>query len=210
MAPELREAPLHNSKRETGVYSDYSLFGAFERSSIMCDYSLYEFSNRLAREGEELVTYRFPSGSIGLASPVELENAQSKASAQEKPSGPSWAAATNHFELLQYCPGDRPGVCAVCVPPGAYLILKDISAQMQKDLDLRPEEGGKFIETSIEVLRHRDAIKLANGRVIPLQHLCEGQRVEVLSLVPAGEFVERAAEGRDYGDVLMPGLLQPG
>jgi len=26
----------------------------------MCDYSLYEFPNRLAREREELVVYRFP------------------------------------------------------------------------------------------------------------------------------------------------------
>src|ERR1035438_785449 len=74
-------------RRKSGVYSNHSLFGAFERSSIMCDYSLYEFPNRLAREGEELVTYRFPSGSMGLASPVELEKAQSKESAQERPSG---------------------------------------------------------------------------------------------------------------------------
>jgi hypothetical protein len=34
------------------------------------------------------------------------------------------------------------------------------------------------------------AVQLANGFVIPLQNLREGQRVEVLSLVPAGEFVE--------------------
>jgi hypothetical protein len=61
---------------------------------------------------------------------------------------------------------------------------------MQRDLGLCPEEGGRFIETSIDVLRHRDAIQLANGLVIPLQQLHEGQRVEILSLVPAGEFVE--------------------
>ena len=81
-------------------------------------------------------------------------------------------------------------MCAICVPPGARLILKDISARMQKDLGLCPEEGGKFIETSVDLYRHRDAIQLANGLVIPLQRLCEGQRIEVLSLVPAGEFVE--------------------
>jgi len=155
----------------------------------MCDYSLYEFPSRLAREGEELVTYRFPSGSIGLVSPVELQNAPSSASAQNKPSGSGfWAAATNHFDLLQ-CRPNRPSVCAICVPPGARLILKDISAQMRKDLDLRSEEGGKFIETSIDVLRHRDAIQLAKGPVISLQALQEGQRIEVLSLVPAAEFV---------------------
>jgi hypothetical protein len=151
----------------------------------MCDYSLYEFPNRLAKEGEELVTYRFPSGSMGLASPVELVNTQTT------PSGTGfWGAVRRPFELSQYRPGDRASVCAICVPPGARLILKDISAEMQRDLGLCPEEGGKFIETSIEVLRHRDAILLANGLVIPLQHLCEGQRIEVLSLVPVGEFAE--------------------
>jgi len=31
----------------------------------MGHYPLYEFPNRIAREGEELVTYRFPLGSIG-------------------------------------------------------------------------------------------------------------------------------------------------
>jgi hypothetical protein len=149
----------------------------------MCDYSLYEFPNRLAREGEELVTYRFPLGSLGLASPVELENAQGK------PSGKGfWGRSFS--ERSRYRPSDRPSVCAICVPPGARLILKDISAQMQRDLGLCPEEGGKFIETSAEAHRHRDAIQLANGCVIPLQHLGEGQRVEILSLVPAGEFVE--------------------
>jgi hypothetical protein len=158
----------------------------------MCDYSLYEFPNRLAKEGEELVTYRFPSGSMGLVSPVELESARSRESAQDKPSGNRfWEAATNHFDLLSRSrPSALSNVCAICVPPGARLILKDISPLMQRDLGLGPEEGGKFIETSIEVRRHRDAILLANGFVIPTQQLREGQRVEVLSLVPAGEFVE--------------------
>jgi hypothetical protein len=148
----------------------------------MCDYSLYEFPNRLAREGEELVTYRFPLGSLGLVSPVELEKAQARPSSKG-----FWGRLS---EPSNYRPSDLPSVCAICVPPGARLILKDISARMQKDLGLRPEEGGKFIETSVEAHRHRDAIQLASGLVIPLQQLCEGQRIEVLSLVPAGEFVE--------------------
>jgi hypothetical protein len=157
----------------------------------MCDYSLYEFPNRLAREGEELVTYRFPSGSIGLVSPVELHNAQSKMSAQDEPSGSGlWATATNHFDLLHCRPSDRPSVCAICVPPGASLMLQGISAQMQKDLDLRPDEGGTFIETSIHVYRHRDAVEFANGAVVSLQDLLEGQRIKVLSLAPTGEFIE--------------------
>lgn len=123
----------------------------------MCDYSLYEFPNRLAREGEELVTYRFPSGSMGLVSPVELESARSRERTQDKPSGNRlWGAATNHSDLLSRLrPSALSNVCAICLPPGARLILKDISEEMQRDLGVGPEEGGKFIETSAEVLRHR-------------------------------------------------------
>ena len=38
----------------------------------MCDYSLQGLPNRLAGEGEQLVTHRFPTQSIGLASPWKL------------------------------------------------------------------------------------------------------------------------------------------
>src|SRR6202140_2763822 len=127
----------------------------------MCDYSLYEFPNRLAREGEELVTYRFPLGSLGLVSPMELENTQAKT-----PGKRFWGTVRGLSGGSSCRPSDRRNVCAICVPPGARVILKDISLQMQRNLGLCPEEGGKFIETSIEVLRHRDAILLANGLVI--------------------------------------------
>ena len=149
----------------------------------MCDYSLYEFPNRLAREGEELVTYRFPLGSIGLASPVELE----KVAHANRVSTGFWGAVWGPSIPR---PADFSRVCAVCVPPGALLILKDISTRMQKDLGVGPEEGGTFIQTSLDEFRHRDAIQFANGSVIPLHHLERGQRVAILSLVPAGEFLE--------------------
>src|ERR1017187_1728005 len=90
-------------RRKSVVYSNHSLFGAFERSSIMCDYSLYEFPNRLAREGEELVTYRFPLGSLGLVSPVELKNAHRKASVKRI----RWTVRTL-FERSSYPPADQP------------------------------------------------------------------------------------------------------
>jgi hypothetical protein len=35
----------------------------------MCDYSLAGLANRLAIEGEQLVVHRFPTGTLGLASP---------------------------------------------------------------------------------------------------------------------------------------------
>jgi hypothetical protein len=143
----------------------------------MCDYSLYEFPSRLARDGEELVTYRFRSNSIGLVSPLELQDYQ------PKPSTGFWGAVRSFSEA----DNRTRSVCAICVPPGARLILKDIPVQMQRDLNLGPDEGGTFIETSADLHRHRDAIQLANGRRISLQQLQEGQRIEILSLVPAIE-----------------------
>jgi hypothetical protein len=135
-------------------------------------------------------------------SPVELKNAQRKASVKR-----IWWTVRSLFECSSYPPADQPSVCAICVPPGARLILKDISPLMQRDLGLGPEEGGKFIETSIDVLRHRDAIQLTNGRVIPLQLLCEGQRIKVLSLVPVEELVEEAPEARQRADVLIAAAI---
>lgn len=41
----------------------------------MCDYSLEAFGSRPAREFERYVTTRFPSGSVGLASPGDCATA---------------------------------------------------------------------------------------------------------------------------------------
>jgi hypothetical protein len=41
----------------------------------MCDYSLEVYGSRPAREGERYVTTRFPSGTIGLASPENASTA---------------------------------------------------------------------------------------------------------------------------------------
>ena len=38
----------------------------------MCDYSLMGVPNRLAREAEKLTVHRFPTGTLGLASPTDL------------------------------------------------------------------------------------------------------------------------------------------
>src|ERR1700733_10960546 len=41
----------------------------------MCDYSLEMYGSRPARESERYVTTRFPSGSVGLASPGDCSTA---------------------------------------------------------------------------------------------------------------------------------------
>ena len=142
----------------------------------MCDYSLVNFPNRLAEEGETLVVHVFPSGTKGFASPADLKPA-------EKP-----RAA---FSLL--CGLGMPSdLCAVCVPPGARLLLHDVPERQQQRLGIRAEEEVTFTQLSAEAYRHRDAIRFANGRQVLLQTLTAGQRVEVRCLSSEGETLEAA------------------
>jgi len=134
----------------------------------MCDYSLYEFPNRLAQEREELVVYRFPSGALGLASAHDAYHSTNVG---------FWAGIKQFFS-----DGPKTSVCAICVPPGARLVLKDIPTQFQSALGLAGEEGAVFIQTSANAHTYRDAVQFRNGRRVRLQDLCEGQRVEIRSL----------------------------
>jgi hypothetical protein len=97
----------------------------------MCDYSLASGPNRLAVEGEQLVTLRFFTGSMGLTlgdTPLRL-----------------WFAQT-------------PAIC-VCVPPGARLLLRDISASLQRQLDVQATEEVTFVQLSAEAYEYRDAVR---------------------------------------------------
>jgi hypothetical protein len=141
----------------------------------MCDYSLHLFPNRLATEGEELVVHRFGGGSIGLASPAHL-----RSSPQAGCSSPwSWKGLLSRLKALRE-PAQRTP--AVCVPPGAILLLRDMPRPLQKDLGVREVEEVRFVEISAEVNVYRDAVRFRNGRQLLLQVLREGQRVRVLSL----------------------------
>ena len=136
----------------------------------MCDYSLAHFPNRLAVEGEELVVHRFPSGSLGLASP------------------------DRGFSELIF----RRNTTAVCVPPGARLLLLDIPKRVQEQLGVSELEDVTFAEQSAEAFRFRDAMRFSNGREILLQRLPCGVRVQVLNLdsaeKPEGKLQLRSAE----------------
>jgi hypothetical protein len=143
----------------------------------MCDYSLAALRTRLAVEGEELIAYRFPTGSLGLTSPAEL--------ATQKKESRGWRIWSDPREIP----------CAVCIPPGGRLLLRDISERLQQQLGVKPEEEVVFIQTSAEEFRHRDGVRFRNGQEILLQRLVEGQRAEVLSLSAQGlsdEVVTRA------------------
>jgi hypothetical protein len=71
---------------------------------------------------------------------------------------------------------------AVCVPPGARLLLRDIPKDLQRQFDVQACEKVTFVQLSAEAYQYRDAVRFRNGREVLLQRLRCGQQVEVLSL----------------------------
>lgn len=157
----------------------------------MCDYSLMAIPNRLAVEQEELVAHRFPTGSMGLASPADLRRVTDPPPNQPKG---FWAAVKNFFNP----PRNEP-VPAVCIPPGARLMLQDIPGRLQSELGVGAREEVTFTQISAAVNSYRDSVRFQNGRVLRLQELREGQRVRVLDLSCA----EPAAEPVEERELLM-------
>ena len=145
----------------------------------MCDYSLMAVPNRLAREGEELVAHRFPTGSLGLACPADLK----RAAETRLPARKSfWRSVVEFFD-----PPRTEPVPAVCVPPGARLELHDVPMRLQQELCVGPVEPVTFTQLTAAVNSYRDAVRFRNGREIRMQELKEGQRVRVLDLSSAEE-----------------------
>lgn len=142
----------------------------------MFDYSLAEVRNRLAVEGEDLAIYRFPMGTLGFASLAELE---------QHPVIRGWRS---WFSLRQV-------PCAVCIPPGARLVLRGIPSRLQSELGLQMEEEVVFVQIGMDAGRHRDAVRFANNQELLLQRLAEGQRARVVSLGGDAATVEETLTG---------------
>ena len=140
----------------------------------MCDYSLCGLPTRLAVEGEELVVHRFQSGSMGLTSPQSL--------IEECRSVTREANLWKLFLSIFREPADPPSAIAVCIPPGAQLILKGIPEDLQRRWHVGSEERVFFIQTSAETNSYRDAVRFRNKFEALLQYLREGMKVIVLSL----------------------------
>lgn len=159
----------------------------------MCDYSLCGLPNRLAQEGEELIVHKFTTGSMGLASPADIPS--TKPAREALPKRTFWQNITSWETIKSFFePSLEPAVTpAVCIPPGAHLIVKDVPADLQRQLHVSAEEGVVFTQISADLNSYRDAIRFQNGCQVRLQELREGMRVEVLSLagVPS-------AAGEDY------------
>ena len=120
----------------------------------MCEYSLAHFPNRLAVEGEHLLLRRFPCGTLGLAS-----------------------IRRSLKEILF-----PSTVCAVCVPPGARLLLQNVPEPLRRRLEIGPTETVTFVQQSAEAFTYRDAVQFSNGRQVLLQRLEPGLRLRVLSV----------------------------
>jgi len=147
----------------------------------MCDYSLHTFPNRLAVDGEDLVVHRFGGASLGLASPADLPPAMTGQGASR---AQIWTRIVIWFKAQRPKWETEKRVCAVCVPPGARLILADIPKALQRELGVGETEDVTFTEVTADLNAYRDAVRFQNGRQILLQALHEGQRVRVLSLAP--------------------------
>ena len=144
----------------------------------MCDYSLMAVPNRLAQEGEELVTHRFPTGSLGLASINDLKRATCHPRAKKT----LWSALKDFFDPPQTDP-----VCAVCIPPGARLRFEGLPDRLRHEFSVGPVEEVTFTQLTAAVNSYRDAIRFSNGRQLRLQELREGLRLKVLDLSLAEE-----------------------
>ena len=137
----------------------------------MCDYSLENQFSRDARLGERLMTTGFP------------------------------LTSTRGF-----CAEAEPGV-AVCLRPGAELVFEapvqysglwgDIVNYVRSRLGHDPELArlARFRQVDLDCPHtHHDALELADGRIIKLAALHEGQRARVLQLpVPPRRIHDREA-----------------
>ncbi len=131
----------------------------------MCDYSLSGLPNRLAVEGERLVAYRFPNGVKGFVSHPELTVFAS--------SHPTlWSRIRAWFR------NETP--CAVCVPPGSTLLLRDLPGWLRSGNRGNADEIATFVQG--ESREYRDGIRFRGGATALLQQLPTGLIADVLSL----------------------------
>jgi len=141
--------------------------------------------NRLAVEGEQLVLHKFRTGSLGLASTLDVD----LVSPPTERTRSFWARVNSFFN-----PPEQPSVRAVCIPPGTQLVVEDIPASLQQSLGVGPIELVTFTQITLPNSNfgqfeasgsYRDAVRFKNGREERLQDLREGQRMWVMDLAGA-------------------------
>jgi hypothetical protein len=85
---------------------------------------------------------------------------------------------------------------AVCIPPGARLLVDGIPSPMQKRFGVGPREEVTFVQLTAEPFRYRDAIRFHNGQEVLLQKLSDGLRMDVPCLALAEETPARKPAAR--------------
>ncbi len=139
----------------------------------MCDYSLMALKNRLATDGEELIVHKFEAYSMGFAGAEEVLRLKALQQGQDQ----NWMARIKRFLI----PARDCECTAVCIPPGARLVVRDIPEKLKRELHLERNEQ-EVIFTQISAVGFRDAIRFSNGVELLIQRLKEGQRVKVVSV----------------------------
>jgi hypothetical protein len=142
----------------------------------MRDLSLKRAPERLAVEGEILVSYRFRSGSVGLASPGEL--AGSKGVRGGIGGRRSWWSSWKR-RMHRFFQSDK--TAAIRVSPSARLRVNSVPDEIQREFGVSAIENVSFVELSAEGCRLRNAIRFRNGRHVLLQRFGEGIWFEVLA-----------------------------
>jgi hypothetical protein len=169
----------------------------------MCDYSLHGLPNRLAVEGEGLVTYRFQTGSLGLATPTDI--AAAKWPKPQAECRRTWWSALKQWLDPQM---ELNQVPAVCIPPGAHLLMNQIPEELRRKLALQAVEDVTFVQLSADEYRSRDGIRFRSGKQVLLQKITEGIHFEVLSLAASQHGTE--AESQRFPDPVLDYLIARG
>jgi hypothetical protein len=151
----------------------------------MCDYSLMGVPNRVASEGEDLIVCKFRTGSRGLTPETSATNTETRSEGFR-------SVVKKLFGPLE------PEKVAVCIPPGARLLLGDISEDVQKCFGVGATEEVTFTQLTATPYRYRDAVRFKSGREILLQQLNQGQRVRVLALSLVEEPVRSIWESAEF------------
>ena len=133
----------------------------------MCDYSLYTFPNRLAREGEDLMAYRFSSGCVGFTASAE-------AMPSDRTHGPNWLQWDWPVLRTWFFPRTCFGPAAVCLPPGSRVRLDPVAAALRWPLGLCESEEAVLTQGIADEFRYRDGLRFQNGKEIFLQTLPSG------------------------------------
>jgi hypothetical protein len=119
---------------------------------------------------------------MGLASLADLE--ARKRRKETAPRTPFWQMLKSLFEQ----PDQSDSAPAVCIPPGAQLIVRNIPTDLQRRCGLGVEEGASFTQISAEINHYRDALLFHGRSEVLLQDLREGMRVRILSLASMEEY----------------------